>query len=209
MTVFIYALKEPVSEDIRYIGKTTVDVKKRLRQHCSEARLCLQGHRKNYWLRKLLDQGQEPTIEILDEVPESEWQAWEAAYIQFYLDQGADLVNGTLGGDGMSNPSLETREKISKSQKRRFENSSPWNKGLPANPEHIQKMCDARRGKPVWNKGVRQSSEHVEKNRIAHTGLKASLETKQKIRESALKWWERKRLDNLSAGRKTVYFVKS
>jgi len=53
-------------------------------------------------------------FEIIDEVPSEHWQQWEVAYIVFFKEQGFDLTNGSLGGEGVD-PTEEVRRKISKS----------------------------------------------------------------------------------------------
>jgi len=40
-----------------------------------------------------------------------------------------------------------------------------------------------KKGTPAWNKGLKMSDEAIEHNRIAHTGLKLSAETKAKMSE--------------------------
>lgn len=99
-TTFIYALKDPTTGDVRYVGKAN-DVRKRLSAHKKEVRLGRKHHRAN-WLRSLLVRGINPVLEIIDEVPNEPWtwQAIEVAYIQFYRELGCDLVNTTRGGEG-------------------------------------------------------------------------------------------------------------
>lgn len=94
---FIYALKDPVTGLIRYIGKSDAP-KKRLCRHLNGAKTGEKCHRSD-WLRYLQSKNQKPLIEIVDEVPESEWQSWEVAYIQFFKDSGCDLTNATPGGE--------------------------------------------------------------------------------------------------------------
>ena len=70
----------------------------------------------------------------------------------------------------------------------------PWNKGIPANPEHIKRMNDIRLKQPNHRKGVvlseeikakmgapkigiKQTPEHIEKCRKAKLGKKQNLST--------------------------------
>ncbi len=94
---FIYALKDPVSGAIRYIGKTD-DLELRLRFHISDSKR--QNNHKAHWIMALLAKGLQPILEIIDQVPMAEWQAAEAAYIQFFKEEGCNLANGTPGGEG-------------------------------------------------------------------------------------------------------------
>jgi hypothetical protein len=59
--------------------------------------------------------------------------------------------------------------------------TTPWNKGIPRDPEIIKKMNDARRGKPPHNKGKKLSEEQKHKLSASCKGRKLSEETKEKI----------------------------
>lgn len=163
-TTFIYALCEPDNEDaVRYIGKSN-NPKQRLICHFRDARNGEETHKAD-WLRKLVNQGKKPVIEILFEVLDKEWQRWERATIRFFKAVGADLVNGTDGGDGVSWPgelhplfgrghSEETKIKMRK----------------PKSQEHREAL-----------KGPRPS---IQGSKNPFFGKKHSEETKQKIRDS-------------------------
>lgn len=97
-TVFIYTLSCPTSGQVRYVGKS-VSPKKRFRGHLNKVFKEAPCHRSN-WLLSLIRRGLEPTIEIIAEVPETEWQFWERSYIHLYHSLGFDLVNSSAGGDG-------------------------------------------------------------------------------------------------------------
>lgn len=103
-TTFIYALKCPITGLIRYVGKSD-NPKKRFPRHLHEAREGKTYHRA-VWIRSLLEQKLKPLLEIIDEVADgvNEGLPLEAAYIQFFKDEGCDLTNATLGGE--SGPSL-------------------------------------------------------------------------------------------------------
>lgn len=110
MTTFIYALCEPGTRTVRYIGKANRP-EERFRKH-------LQGSIKNKshlgaWLRKLKNAEKEPTLVILKEVPIEEWANEETRYIQSAKILGFKLVNSTAGGEGINNPSPETRKLLS------------------------------------------------------------------------------------------------
>lgn len=102
-TVFIYALCEPGSGAVRYVGKAK-NLTNRLAGHLCEARRSKRNNRRLSWIRARLSSGLTPELETIDEVLESEWQAAEAAYIEFYRDSGCNLVNSTPGGEGVNLP---------------------------------------------------------------------------------------------------------
>lgn len=96
-TTFIYALKDPNTDDIRYIGKAD-DPKKRLRDHVNRCED--EETHKNNWLKKLLTQGQRPKLVVLKKIPADAWKEWEIRYITCAKNLGFDLVNGSEGGEG-------------------------------------------------------------------------------------------------------------
>lgn len=104
---FIYALCEPGTRTVRYIGKAN-DPKKRLRQHLTKS-VRAKTHL-GCWLRSLA--GETPNLVILREVPELQWEIAEERYIRLAKGCGMGLVNATDGGEGLNNPSSETRAKI-------------------------------------------------------------------------------------------------
>lgn len=96
-TTFIYALKDPNTNNVRYIGKAN-DPYVRFRHHLIKCR-DKNTHKRN-WINKLKDDNLKPILEILDEVPIDNWQKYEKMYIKKYLNDGCDLMNYTDGGDG-------------------------------------------------------------------------------------------------------------
>lgn len=126
-------------------------------------------------------------MEAIDEVPKAEWQAWEVAYIQFYKDEGCDLVNTTAGGDA---PEITdtTREKLriaNKGKKLSLDHIAKIrasNTGRTLSPEQCEKISIAKTGKKL----PPFSSTHIERIRIGNLGKKRSEGTKQKIAESKI-----------------------
>lgn len=181
-TTFIYALKEPETGEIRYVGKSD-NPKKRLACHLRCRERC---YRTN-WIKTIAERGLSPLLEIIDEVPVTEWQAWEVAYIEFFRDEGCLLVNGTAGGDGLNNPTEETREKI------RAANSGEKNPhfGKPLSSEHRAKVSAGLMGREISLEcraklraariGKKLSLEHRKKLSIAKLGIKFTLETREKM----------------------------
>ncbi len=99
MITYIYALIEPDTNTIRYIGKSD-NPKKRLRIHLTEARKNNHiSHRVN-WLRKLIQMGKKPRLIILEVCNVNEWADCERKWIAKYRTDGVELVNNTDGGEG-------------------------------------------------------------------------------------------------------------
>ncbi len=172
-TTFIYALCEP-SGEIRYIGKSD-DPNRRLCSHTTSK--TRSTSRLSQWVRSLLSKGFKPILKVLDTVSQAEWQAVEAAYIAFYLEEGCRLVNATPGGEGMpsgkDHPLFgkpkppEQRAKMSASQKGRKKpieqiakmvatktRNNSWRNRKPASNETRAKISASKKGKPcpLWQR---------------------------------------------------------
>jgi len=187
-TAFIYVLKEPDTGEIRYVGKST-NPKIRVLNHVYEAKDERKNNHRLKWFRSLIKRGLEPVLEIIDEVPELEWQAWEAAYIQLYRSEGHKLVNGTLGGEGTdrgeSHPffgkhhTIETRQSMSQSRK-----GKPFLNRRPMSLETRRKISDTMKRighLPPSCLGYKRSPEAIEKTSSKNRGQKRSPETCAKI----------------------------
>lgn len=105
---YIYGLIDPVTEQVRYVGKSQRP-RERLANHLNERKPC---HRTN-WLQSLKRQGLRPKLVILAEVyPIAPWQPAEQAWIQYAREQGWPLTNSTDGGDGVPGLSGESKERM-------------------------------------------------------------------------------------------------
>ena len=98
-TVYIYTLEHPITEEIRYVGKTK-NPKMRFHNHCNKLHN-EKSHKRN-WINKLKKEGLKPKMKILDEVLESEWKFWERFWINQLKQWNFNLVNHTSGGDGLT-----------------------------------------------------------------------------------------------------------
>jgi hypothetical protein len=108
--MIIYALTDPDSGEIRYIGKTGQSPKYRLTQHLKRARDGKPGHL-CCWLRMLLREDQRPGICVLEELAaDADWQVSERAWIERGRVAGWPLTNMTAGGEGLLDPSPELRQ---------------------------------------------------------------------------------------------------
>jgi group I intron endonuclease len=151
-TTFIYGLMDPVTKELRYIGKSD-DPQARLSNHVNAA--YREDNHKARWIRKLLALKLRPFIQIVDKVLKAEWQAAEAAYIIFFKEEGCDLANSSPGGDGSGagkdHPLFGTRRSHSQAAKEKI---SAANKGRVRSSECRMRESEARRGKnnPMFGK---------------------------------------------------------
>lgn len=146
-TTFIYALNAPDTGECRYVGKSDrPDV--RFYNHVRLAHRT--KNHKDCWIVSLLTQGRIPKLEILDEVPRSEWEFWEREYIRVFRAIGFKLTNSAEGGSGGNG-----------------------RKGIPLTQEHRNKIGESHKGKIM-------SEEHKQKVREANLGKVYSAETREK-----------------------------
>lgn len=97
-TTFIYILKDPITNEVRYVGKSNKP-KYRYNNHYK----CVGNNKhKINWIILLKKDNLKPILEIIDEVKIDEWKEKEKLYIKKYIDMGCKLVNCTEGGDGLS-----------------------------------------------------------------------------------------------------------
>lgn len=213
--VFIYALVDPVTEEIRYIGKAE-NCETRLRSHIRASRRA--DFYCSRWIRSLIT---EPKLIILDTVPKNNWQFFECAYIKLYRELGFRLTNTSNGGESP----MEGRKHRPESNIKRSKSligKPAWNKGLKMPDgfgqnirDRLHKMGHPMQGKkhsvsailkmsgennPMFGRtgeshplfGKTHSIEHRAKNSAAHSGKnhplygkKHSPETIEKMRASA------------------------
>ena len=153
--MIVYVLYDENGE-VRYVGQTTKSLEERIKEHLWSSSLRRPGH-KNHWLRSMLARGERPTGRILQGFNTKEdLDGAERYWIRFLKERGCRLVNDTDGGEGLRNPSPETRAR----------------------------MSAAKAGKPSWKKGTHLSLETREKIRQANLGKRASEETKRKMSEA-------------------------
>jgi hypothetical protein len=175
----IYALTDPRTNLIRYVGKTIKPVRERLAVHLYYARKgahtgCAR------WLKGLQDNGLLPEVIILQVVNE-DWAAAERHWIAKLRAQGSPLLNHTAGGDGL-NEYRHTPEAIANmrvAQALRFSTKSNPLKGRTRSEEIRLKCSLAQKGREI-------SEEHRERISKALTGKAIPEDVRTKI-SAALK----------------------
>lgn len=96
---YIYILKDPISNEIRYVGKSN-NPYNRLKKHMSDYSLIESWTSKNKWLLNLKKNNLMPLMEIIDSTNFKNIDELEIRWIKYYRDLGLKLTNGTDGGDG-------------------------------------------------------------------------------------------------------------
>lgn len=165
----IYTLSDPRDGAVRYVGKTCMSLRKRLRDHIREADSGRWRSHSARWIRSLSALGLAPLMQQIDTAHGDAWVEIETYHIAKYRADGASLTNITAGGEGMMgwNPSPETRAKMSAAKKGK-------RLGIPPSPQTIAALRLANTGKVIPDKQKAAQSAKM-------TGRKASAETKAKM----------------------------
>lgn len=108
MEIKIYYLKDPITNKIRYIGRTSRKLNERLLDHISSSHSNHNSYKKN-WILKLDSQGLKPEIGLLKKVNCSwkESHKIEKDIIKEYFEKGCKLVNLVDKGCGSYGISIE------------------------------------------------------------------------------------------------------
>ena len=114
MKTTIYGIQDPTNDQLRYVGKTSVGLGRRLDKHIAPCKLKKGSHCQN-WLKGLVAQGIRPEIFEIETVDGNGNDA-ERFWISYFRYIGADLTNIAAGGEGAPGVkvSAETRAKLSK-----------------------------------------------------------------------------------------------
>ncbi|MGI4812133.1 MAG: hypothetical protein ACRYG5_09880 [Janthinobacterium lividum] len=148
--VYIYALIDPETDLIRYIGKS-VRPMDRLTNHMNERSNCHRSH----WLQALKSKGLRPDLAILERIGGAwPWQHSETYWIAYARRHGWPLTNNTEGGDGVTGLPAETRARM----------AAVWT-GRKHKPESIAKMLATKATNPH-----RMSLESKANMSRAHSG---------------------------------------
>lgn len=122
MKIYIYTLKDPDTQEIRYVGQA-VDVQERLKKHLANAKNTSITRHVYNWIRTL---SCDPIIETIEECDVLERNQREKYWISHYKQLGTNLCNHSDGGEGagIGNTncvgrilSEETKEKLRRANK--------------------------------------------------------------------------------------------
>lgn len=136
MKIYIYTLKDPTTNNIRYVGQTN-NLKRRLNKHITNSKSLKDNRHISNWIRSLSCSPIMDIIEVCDYPIRNERENY---WINHYKDEGCDLCNSSKGGAGagISNKnclgrtvSEETRVKISIANKGRVRKKGMHGGGKP------------------------------------------------------------------------------
>lgn len=168
----VYALADPSTGEVRYVGATTKEPRIRLSGHMADARQPSPERVVSRWIKKLAETPDLVVLEKADDVYEAE-ERW----IAHYREQGARLCNVAPGGRGFHRLGVpvpeETRRKISAARKGKAASVAQ----LRAGREHSERM----KGEGNSFYGRTHSKETRARISAASGSRRHSDESKQKI----------------------------
>ena len=114
----IYTLSDPRTEEVRYVGITKLELRKRLTRHVSLARR-RPGYHVSSWIHQLLERKLRPVITLIETTDNPERERY---WIQHYRSLGARLTNLSEGCEGQigMERSEETCQKIRQAGEKRY-----------------------------------------------------------------------------------------
>ena len=194
---YIYGLYDPNTDELRYVGYTTKSLSTRLSQHISESKHKNKSHR-HRWLRKLNGENVKPNIKPIKTVTHSDKEIllehlWllEDEFIQKFIGDGYNLVNGKDGGKG-GVFTEEVRRRMSEAQKGE---KSVWfgkthteetkrkisesNKGKVLSEETKKRIGEKSKGRFFSEESRKKMGEHNIGKKVIH-----SEETRKKISDN-------------------------
>ena len=139
----IYALKDPETQEVRYIGWTAKGTARRLSNHISEALTSPPVTHKRRWILSLLKKGVRPATEVLESGFGNSWEEAECRWIAIFKSRGARLVNGTAGGQGGFDRG--TPEERSASAKKAAANRTPENRSEGVRKANAVRTAEQRK----------------------------------------------------------------
>ena len=119
-TVVIYTLEHPITNEIRYVGKTLKRrFKKRYKAHCNPHKKADGNTHKVHWVNKLKKDNLKPLMKVIDSTNDKDWGWLEEYWIAQFKSWGCRLINMTNGGEDppkCTGNSMDTRKKMRESR---------------------------------------------------------------------------------------------
>lgn len=183
---YIYSLNCPITGEVKYIGKSK-DPETRFKKHIRTSKKYPKT-KKECWIKSLLNTNLIPILSIIEKCDVELVNSREIAWIKYYRGIGLDIKNLTDGGDGLTNPSLETRTKISNALIGNKLTAESRAKQIAtaiitwSNPELREKQRIAGLGRKLSKENIAKAK----KTRIANGGYIVTDAMKKKISNSLL-----------------------
>lgn len=179
---YIYKISDELG-NVRYIGKSN-NPRRRLYQHINDK----SNLHKFNWLNSIIKRGSKPIIEIIEKVSVDIWQEREIHWIAKFKEDGFDLINLTLGGEGGNGMkhTEESRQSMSKSKR-----------GIKLSEEHRKSISEAVKKKaeesPNYNRSGNNLKQPIDRDLLYQLYITENLSTTliaQKLDCSEKKVWD-------------------
>jgi hypothetical protein len=147
--VKIYALIDPVTNEIKYIGQTHRKLETRLKEHIYDCIRRPRSSNKVKWINSLIVKNKLPSIELLEIVEENNLKYKESHWILESIKNGNMLTNSTEGGEFCtygSKLSSDVRKHMSKKAKERSKGSNNVMWGKKHKESSKKKMSEKKKG---------------------------------------------------------------
>lgn len=152
----LYELIDPVTNEIRYVGQTSMGLKRRLSCHISK----IEKTHKKYWINSLLSKNLKPIInEVKVCYSQEEVNLAEIELIDKYKKEGIKLTNLVSGGN------VTSGYKFTEKQKEKMRGRKPHNLGKKVSEKQREEISKSLKEFFILNpkKGIPQSSESKKK----------------------------------------------
>lgn len=189
--MIVYALVDPRTSQVRYVGETVRKGSTRFAQHVRTARQQTTPP-VNAWIRGLLDAGIAPVMVEIEEFSEKPaMHESEVFWIEQFRAMGAALLNIAPGGSTRVGYRHSEETKAKWRRERRGERAG--NYGKRRTPEQKAMFAEITRQRwkdhPHPNLGKKRSPETIEKARAGRLGWKPSEEHKAALARGRAKRW--------------------
>lgn len=189
----IYALVDPETGRVRYVGQTSRPLGARLYHHVWDAVHHPHKNRKDAWICNLAARGLRPAIVLLERA--EDWKTRE----KFWVAQFPDLLNCTEGGEGIVGyrHTPEARQKIAAANRLKA--------GKKRSPEAVENIRRGQLGRKATAE-TRAKMSKAKQGRTASPETKARMratwsspERREQCRQNAMKRWDREREESRRA----------
>ena len=196
--MIIYKILNKVNGKI-YVGLTTKDLSRRIAEHIKENKSYIQKALNKYGLESF-------DISVIDHAEFRDTLCEKEKYwIQQFNSKSPNGYNLTDGGDGLINPTEETKKKIGKASSIRNKGQIGWMRGLTKETDkRIAKRAERMTGRTQTEEsnikrskalaGIKKTKRHRQKMSHPHkmspegrAGIAASNRNPERLRKTSLK----------------------